>query len=86
MKDTIHLLQIIDDTHVPPGVWLVAVDVEALYSSIPHNKGISVVKSFLQERSTSQKSYSEFVVVLRVFIFHNNFFLAIPTTSRYREW
>lgn len=31
----------------PEGVWLVGIDVESLYTSIPHQVGIHAVKNFL---------------------------------------
>lgn len=38
MKYTIHLLQILEDLSLPPGAWLVAIDVEALYSELIQTK------------------------------------------------
>lgn len=43
IKDTIHLLQILDGLHVKGDTLLVDIDVEALYSSIPHDLGLSVI-------------------------------------------
>lgn len=41
--DTIHLPQILDSLHVNVDTILVAIDVEALYSLIPHDSGLSVI-------------------------------------------
>lgn len=41
VKDTIDLLQNIDGKQIPCNTWLVAVDVESLYNSIPHMSGKS---------------------------------------------
>lgn len=44
--DTSDLLRHIEVTHAPPGALLMAVDIEALYSSIPHERSIRVIRSF----------------------------------------
>lgn len=45
VQDTIHLLQILKETLVSPSAILVAIDVEALYSSIPHELGVSCIRT-----------------------------------------
>lgn len=39
LKDTIQLLKILDKINLPPGCLLVMIDIESLYSSIPHERG-----------------------------------------------
>lgn len=47
VKDTIHLLCILEGKHLPHGVWLVALDVKSLYNTIPHKKALKLlVNSF----------------------------------------
>lgn len=56
VKDTIKLLKITDGLVLPPGCWLVAIDNEALHNSIPHARGVEVIREFLAERDIdSQK-------------------------------
>lgn len=38
VKDTIDLFRNIDGKQLPPNTWLVVLDVESLYNSIPHKK------------------------------------------------
>lgn len=42
-RDSIHLLQVIDDVTVSEGSYLVAIDVQSLYNLIPHDKGVATV-------------------------------------------
>lgn len=47
IKDTIHLLQNLEGIYLSPETLLVNIDVETLYSSIPHHLGISAVKHII---------------------------------------
>lgn len=49
-RDTLDLLKQIEDMVVPPDALLVTLDVETLYSSIPHEQGIQTVCTFLREQ------------------------------------
>lgn len=53
IQDTSDLLKHIDDIITPPEALLVAIDIEALYSSIPHDKGVASVAKFLRELDRS---------------------------------
>lgn len=44
IRDTIHLVQNIDGLQVPSNAVLVAIDVEALYSSIPNDRGLACIQ------------------------------------------
>lgn len=46
IQDTADLLRSMDGICVPDCSWLVAIDVEALYNSIPHKLGVRVVEGF----------------------------------------
>lgn len=54
LRDTVQLLQVVDNLTVPGEALLVAIDIEALSSSIPHELGINIVSTFLQECDKSQ--------------------------------
>lgn len=60
VKDTMHLLQIIDGIHVPPKSLLVALDVEALYSSIPMIEGLLVFGMYCRRMATLVKGKDTF--------------------------
>lgn len=51
LQDTIYLLQIIEGVSVFLSALLVAIDVEALYSSIPHNLSIACIRRVLSQRT-----------------------------------
>lgn len=60
IQDTPNILKWLEGIQVPPNTKLVAIEKEALYSSIPHSKGLSVVKEFLSERPRECQSYNLF--------------------------
>lgn len=62
VRDTMHLLQILDDIVVPIGSFLVGIDVETLYNSIPHTKGVATVRRFLFEQAQDTWPFSEFIL------------------------
>ncbi|KAM5151821.1 cytochrome P450 2W1-like [Mantella aurantiaca] len=74
IQDTPHLLRTIHDLQVPPGSWLVAIDVEALYSSIPHELGCQAINSFLQQRPQNEWKFNNFMLQALKFILHHNIF------------
>lgn len=53
-RDMVQLLQIVEDMTVPTSSVLVTIDIEALYSSIPHELGINAGARFLAKRDVSQ--------------------------------
>lgn len=44
---------------MPEGAWLVAINVEALYNSIPHDLGVRVVEAFISKRGSGATAYNE---------------------------
>ncbi|XP_040196440.1 uncharacterized protein LOC120929221 [Rana temporaria] len=75
LKDTLELLKIVEGMSVPPGSILAAIDVEALYSSIPHTKGIQVISQFLREQDHNNWKLCNFVTALLEHILTNNVFV-----------
>lgn len=65
VRDTLDLLTHIEGLVVPPDALLVTVDVEALYSSIPQQQGIGVVKTFLMEQEQTVWQFNEFHLKLQ---------------------
>lgn len=59
VKDTFHFLQILDNLCIPDYSILVTTDVEALYSSIPHEKGLTTIKHILHQGGNIDPTYNE---------------------------
>ncbi|XP_040212985.1 uncharacterized protein LOC120943646 [Rana temporaria] len=74
-RDTLDLLKQIEDMVVPRDALLVTLDVEALYSSIPHELGISTARTFLREQDHHHWNYIDFVIDLLRFILTRNHFV-----------
>lgn len=49
------MLQIIDNLYIPEHSILVTIDVETVYSSIPHDKGIATILHTLRTKATQIK-------------------------------
>lgn len=64
---------------VPTGALLLTLDVEALYSSIPHGRGVGKAWTFLRELDHTQWKYSEFALRLLYFILTHNWFLFLDS-------
>lgn len=73
-KDTIHFLRIIENLVIPDGAYLVTIDVEALYSSIPHHKGVAAVRHTIFQCSDVDWGYNEFILSFLEYILHHNVF------------
>lgn len=68
-------LQTIVGLSLPPGAFLVTIDIECLYNSIPHKLGIEVVKSYLDQMGTDSLLFNTFYLELLLFILPHNAFL-----------
>lgn len=74
VRDTIHLLQIIEGVQVSEQCILASIDVEALYSSIPHHEGLACIFRLLSQMSDHEVSFNEFILMSLDFILHHNIF------------
>lgn len=52
-----------------------SIDVESLYSSIPHHAGLRAIQYFLNTRGTQYLHHSQFVIQLLEFCLTKNYFL-----------
>lgn len=59
---------------VPEGVLLVGIDVESLYTSIPHIWGPKATQHFLDNKFPLQATQNEFIIDLLQFMLDNNCF------------
>ena len=74
IKDTNDFLQSLRATGpLPPDSLLVTLDVSTLYPSIPHNDGLSALRSFLQDRRYSPV-FIEGIIQLTQFVLSKNYF------------
>lgn len=67
LKDTIHLLTVLEGLSVPTHTILASIDMEAHYSSIPYDKGVFRTSLFLFERDLDAIPYNDFITVFAVF-------------------
>lgn len=88
IRDTAHLLQNLEGLSVPLDSILVTVDIEALYSSIPHTKGIEVIKHFISQSHRDDKplhrfilSALDFILLHNAFAFDGSHFLQIQSVA-----
>lgn len=75
IKDTIHLLQILDNMEIPDSAILVTIEVESLYNSIPHDRGIAVITCVLKQKSTTEWKFNNLILCMLEFILRHNVFL-----------
>lgn len=73
LYNTMHLLQILEGICIPSTYWLVTIDIEALYCSIPHDR-VVVAWSFLSQKSPQDREHDKFVIDLLDFNLKNNVF------------
>lgn len=75
IRDTSDLLRHIKGIQIPRDSLLVAIDVESLYSSIPHKKGVATPRSFLMEQEDTSWPLNEIILQLLTFILTRNIFI-----------
>lgn len=66
--DTMDLLKKIYSITVEPNTILASVDVEALYSSISHDKGLEAVRLFLSTRGAQFQEHNNLILELLSFV------------------
>ena len=74
VKDTIDLLRKLDGLTISKDALFVTIDVEALYSSIPHDKGLKTVGTFLMEIDHREWKFQRLIISFLSFILKHNFF------------
>lgn len=75
IHDTTDLLKHIKGIQVPLDSLFMAIDVEALYSNIPHEQGVLMAKSFLMKQDCTTWPLNEFILHLLSFILTRNYFV-----------
>lgn len=72
LRDTTDFLLKVEVIFVDESTLLASIDVEALYSSIPHEAGIKAVEYYLSSRDTQ---FHKFIIQLLRFVLEHNMFL-----------
>lgn len=87
IHDTTDLLRHIEGIQVPWDSLLVAIDVESLYSSIPHENGVLMAESFLmEEERTSWPQMIFFYNYYLSYLHGTSSFLKINISYRPKAW
>ncbi|XP_070570116.1 uncharacterized protein [Ptychodera flava] len=71
IKDTNHHLQDINQINIPDNALLVTLDVQSLYTNIPHDFGINSVREFLTMHNVEN---TDLLIEMLQFILEHNFF------------
>lgn len=74
IRDTTHVLSILDEIKNVNNAYLVTMDVEALYTNIDHEEGLEALRQALQKRPNDTPP-TEFIVDLAKWTLNNNIFL-----------
>lgn len=74
VRDTRDVLKAIQGVDCPSGSWLVGIDVESLYTLIPHDCGLRAVAHFLEKKYPLLAAQNEFITELLEFMLTNNCF------------
>ncbi|CAJ0945806.1 unnamed protein product [Ranitomeya imitator] len=75
VRDTTDFLRRLDGICIESDMILCSIDVESLYSSIPHDIGLRAVSDYLQTRGCQYSRHNEFVLKALQFCLTNNVFL-----------
>lgn len=75
IKDTPSFFKAIELLQIPKRALLIIVDVETLYNSIPHSRGIATIQTFLEQMGSDSRKFNLFILLLLEFVLtHNVFF------------
>lgn len=75
IKDTTDLIHRLDGVTVEPDWWLASVDIEALYTSIPHSLGLQAVSHFFNTRGRQFGAHGQLVVDSSPFTLTHNYLI-----------
>ena len=87
IRDSSHLIKILDNVSLPSTTILVALDVKSLYPSIPQNEAINVCGTFVQQHYNDPnitnmiKIFLYYILANNTFIFNNKPYLQLRGTA-----
>ncbi|XP_069609107.1 uncharacterized protein [Ranitomeya imitator] len=70
LRDSTHLIQLLQDLCVPPGTLVITLDVESLY-----DVGLKAVSFFLDRNTTGDREHDQFLLDLLLFVLDKNYFV-----------
>lgn len=82
--DTGDILSKIENLAFPGDVLLVGIDIEALYTSIPHEWGISAVFHFFEKHYSTMGAQNEFIIELLDLALKHNYFQFLGNSFQQR--
>lgn len=74
LRDSSDLLCKLEDVTLEEGTLLASIDVDAPYSSIPHDFGLKAVSHFLSTKGVQYIKHHEFMLELIEFVLTHNYF------------
>uniref|UniRef100_A0A8C5QJI9 Reverse transcriptase domain-containing protein n=1 Tax=Leptobrachium leishanense TaxID=445787 RepID=A0A8C5QJI9_9ANUR len=69
IRDTKQMLKILNETPIPEECMLCSIDVESLYSSIPHELGLKCVQYFIEKDERFSATHQLFVIHTTVIVY-----------------
>ncbi|KAM4048601.1 LOW QUALITY PROTEIN: uncharacterized protein ACNLHF_011402 [Anomaloglossus baeobatrachus] len=75
IRDSMDFIKRIKGVTVDSGTFLASIDVETLYSSIPHDQGMRAIEYFLSTRGQQFETHKQLILSLLHFVLHNNFLM-----------
>uniref|UniRef100_A0A8C5QQL5 Reverse transcriptase domain-containing protein n=1 Tax=Leptobrachium leishanense TaxID=445787 RepID=A0A8C5QQL5_9ANUR len=82
VRDSKQMLNFLSNCNISNDTLLCSLDVESLYSCIPHDLGLKHVKYYLDTRGEAHSKHTEFVLQLLQFVLTHNFFIFDRTFYR----
>ena len=75
IRDSTHLINILNKFNMPPGMLLCTMDITSLYTNIPQNEGIQSIKELLAiHRHTNTSPHNSYIVELHEVVLTNIYF------------
>ena len=75
IRDLTHMINILNEFSMPPGMLLCTLDITSLYTNIPHNEGIQSIKEMLAiHRCTNNLPHNSYIGELLEVVLTNNYF------------
>ena len=75
VRDSTHLINILKDFTIQPGILLCTLDVTSLYTNIPHSEGIQSIKEMLaMHKPPDTLPHNSYIIELLELVFTNNHF------------
>lgn len=75
IRDTLSFLPVMDGLSSPPGSYLVTIDIECLYNSIPHARGLGIISTYMNQMDSDSAPFNKLILDLSIFVLSHNAFL-----------